>query len=122
MTSTKRFLKSFFNASQGFKTVWQGEINFRLHVLCGGLVIIFAWILNCAFWEKIILVLLVGLVLTVELINTAFEVMADILKPRIHPSVGQIKDILAAAVLLMSILAGLIGLAIFIPRLMILVN
>ena len=54
-------------------------------------------------------------VLIMELINTIMERVVDILKPRVHPYVRLIKDLMAASVLLASILAVIVGLIIFIP-------
>jgi diacylglycerol kinase len=51
-----------------------------------------------------------------ELANSAVERIADILKPRIHSYVKEIKDITAAAVMISAILSIIIGLIIFIPR------
>ena len=68
-------------------------------------------------FEWIVLLLLIGLVLTLELINSVFERIVDTFKPRIHPIVRDIKDIMAATVLLMSLVALVIGVMIFSLRL-----
>lgn len=63
-----------------------------------------------------IIVLLIGLVLIMELLNTAFEYCADLLKPRLNHYVQLIKETMAAAVLVTTLLAGSIGLIIFVPH------
>jgi len=54
-------------------------------------------------------------VLIMELINTVFERVVDILKPRIHPYARVIKDLMAATVLITSIVAVIVGVIIFYP-------
>ena len=61
------------------------------------------------------LILIIGLVFLMELINSAVERVTDVLKPRIDNYVKEIKDIMAAAVMLASIVSIIIGLIIFIP-------
>ena len=67
--------------------------------------------------EMIVLFIVIMEVLVFELLNTIVERMADILKPRVHPYIKLIKDLMAGTVLLSSILAIIIGLIIFIPYL-----
>ena len=55
--------------------------------------------------------LAVGLVMATELFNTAIETLADRLHPELHPEIGAVKDIAAAAVLMSSIIALLIATA-----------
>jgi diacylglycerol kinase len=62
--------------------------------------------------------LAIGLVLIVELINTALEVLVDFISPEYHPKAGIIKDVSAAAVLLTAILSICIGLMVFVPLLL----
>jgi len=65
--------------------------------------------------EWIFLVLAIGLVLLMEVLNSAIERVVDVLKPRIDDYVKEIKDIMAAAVMLASVVAVIVGLIIFIP-------
>ena len=65
--------------------------------------------------ERIVIVLLITMVLTMELLNTALEYFTDLLKPRLHQYVERIKDIMAGAVLLTSLAAVVVGLLIFVP-------
>lgn len=66
-------------------------------------------------WEMVAVFLLIVMVLTVEVLNTALERFADLLKPRLHHYVGAIKDIMAAAVLVTSLGALIIGIIILGP-------
>ena len=72
-------------------------------------------ILDIRDWQKVALFLVIFAVLAVELINTILERVVDILKPRVHPYAQLIKDVMAAAVLIASIGAVVIGTIIFYP-------
>ena len=65
--------------------------------------------------EAAILMLTIGLVLSMELANTAIERMTDILKPRVHPYARVVKDTMAGAVLIVSVTALVVGVVIFLP-------
>lgn len=67
--------------------------------------------------EWLVLILAISLVILMEIINSAIERVTDVLKPRINSYVKEIKDIMAAAVMLSSITSAIIGLIIFGPRL-----
>ena len=66
-------------------------------------------------WEAVALIIVMGMVLILELVNTIFEKIVDILKPRIHHYVEVIKDIMATAVLMASVGAAIVGIIIFYP-------
>lgn len=114
--SFKRLKKSFTYALKGFSYTYKNEQNFRIQLFIGLVVIAAMIMLNVEVWEAIVLLLLITLVLVLELINTIFEKIVDILKPRIHSYVEIIKDIMAAAVLIASVGASIIALLIFLPR------
>ncbi|MBU0597554.1 diacylglycerol kinase family protein [Patescibacteria group bacterium] len=111
----RRLIKSFKYAFRGFWFVFKSEQNIRIHLLASVLVVIFIVYFRVELWQAIILLLVMGFVLILELINTVFEKMVDILRPRIHYYAQVIKDIMAAAVLVSSIGAVVIGVLIFAP-------
>ncbi|OGH91703.1 MAG: hypothetical protein A2534_04870 [Candidatus Magasanikbacteria bacterium RIFOXYD2_FULL_39_9] len=112
-----RLLKSFADAARGLKHVFKSEQNFRIQVLIGVLVVSAAFWLPLQVWEKILVILLVLLVLLVEILNTVFEYFSDLLKPRLHHYIYVIKDVMAGAVLLTSMVAMVVGIIIFYPYL-----
>ncbi|MBP6859301.1 MAG: diacylglycerol kinase [Candidatus Magasanikbacteria bacterium] len=112
-----RTIKSFAAAGRGLVHVFKSEQNFRIQVLIGLVVLFGAFYLPLQVWEKILILLLVLLVLLVEILNTVFEYFSDLLKPRLHHYVYVIKDVMAGAVLLTSIVALVVGLIIFFPYL-----
>lgn len=115
--SLRRLVKSFVDAVHGLKHVFKSEQNFRIQVLVGIFVFIAAIYFPLHNWEVILLILLVLLVLLVEILNTVFEYFSDLLKPRLHHYVGVIKDVMAGAVLLTSLVALIVGTIIFYPYL-----
>jgi diacylglycerol kinase len=112
MTSMQRLLASFRDAGRGLVYVFKNEQNFRIQMVVGLVVFVVILYLPLRTWEAIVLILLVIMVLTMELLNTALEHFTDLFKPRVHPSVGVIKDIMAASVLMTSLGALIIGLII----------
>jgi len=111
----RSLMRSFRFAFRGFWYVIKNEQNVRLHLLASLIVIVLMVYFQVSLWQAVILVLVMSLVLTLELINTIFEKMVDVLQPRIHHYVEVIKDVMAAAVLVSSIGAVIIGILIFAP-------
>jgi diacylglycerol kinase (ATP) len=66
--------------------------------------------------EWLFQVLAIGLVMSVEGLNTAVEKIADFVHPNYHERIGFIKDIAAGAVFFAAITAIIIGLIIYMPR------
>lgn len=111
----KRAIKSFIYAFRGLKSAWKSEQNFRFHLLAAALILAMAIILRVERIDFIIIILLIGLVLILELVNTIFERLIDILKPRIHEYSKEIKNISSAVVLLGAFVSVVIGIIIFYP-------
>lgn len=109
------FRKSFKYAWRGLSYVVKNERNFRIELSIAFFVIIIAIILEIKLWEFIITLLMISWVLVAELVNTALERVVDILEPKVHPFARLIKDVMAAAVLFSSMMAIVIGLVIFGP-------
>ena len=115
MIKFRRLLKSFKYAFTGLGKVFWEEQNFRLDLIIALVIMILAIYLEIKTWEFIILILIVSLVLILEIINTIFERLIDLLRPRIHQYVKDIKDMTAAAVFIGALASVLIGLLIFLP-------
>lgn len=82
------------------------------------LVILAGWFFGLSQIEWMICILLFGIVISLELMNTAIEATVDIAMPEIHPQAKLAKDIAAGAVLLSAIMAIIIGCIIFIPKIL----
>lgn len=111
----KQLKKSFGHATNGLLTVFRSEQSFRLQIVMAVSVLVLAIGFHVSNSELIVLLLLIASVLILELINSIFERVLDAFKPRLHPIVKEAKDMMAAAVLLMSLFAFIIGVLIFLP-------
>ncbi|HBR80558.1 MAG: Diacylglycerol kinase [Candidatus Uhrbacteria bacterium GW2011_GWE2_45_35] len=116
MLNPKQFLSSFSHALRGVKTLIKTEQSFRLQIIVGLVALVFIMVFPLTAFDRVVILLLIALVLALEMINSIFERLVDTFKPRIHPVVGEIKDIMAATVLLASVFSAVIGLIIFIPH------
>ena len=81
-------------------------------------VIVLGCFLDISGVEWALLTLSVGLVLALELLNTAGEKLVDILSPDHDPRYGMVKDILAGVVLIAALAAAVVGALIFLPKLL----
>ncbi|MEK7615154.1 MAG: diacylglycerol kinase [Patescibacteria group bacterium] len=122
MIDFKRLKQSFTHALRGVVVVFQSEQSFRLQIFGALLIILFGIWLRIRTWEWIILLGLIGSVLCLEMVNSVFERIIDTFKPRIHPIVRDIKDIMAATVLTMSSIALLVGVLIFWPYVLVFIR
>ncbi len=112
----RSFRKSFSHAVAGLRYALREERNFQIEVVIGIIVVMLALLFPLSPVERSVMFLLIGTVLTLELLNTAFERLLDMLKPRIHPYVKVVKDMVAGAVLIGSLTSLTIGLIIFLPH------
>ena len=108
-------MASFIDAGRGVVQVFQSEQNFRIQIVGALMTLAAVFYFPLRKWEMVVLLLLVVMVLTMEMLNTALERFTDLLKPRLHHYVGTIKDIMAAAVLITSLGAFIIGIIILGP-------
>ena len=115
MIKIKRLVKSFSYAVKGLIKTFKEEQNFKIHVFVAIVVILTGWCVGVNKYEWIILVLIIGLVMLMEIANSAVERITDVLKPRMNNYVKEIKDITAAGVLVASVVAVIAGLIIFWP-------
>jgi diacylglycerol kinase (ATP) len=113
----KKFLLSFTYAWKGLKYAFRTQLNFKVHTVTALFAILLGYFLNISSAEWIWIFLAIGLVLIAELFNTALEILVDLVSPGYHPKAGHVKDVAAAAVLMCTWLAVVIGLMIFVPKL-----
>ena len=114
--SIKRLRKSFGYAFKGIDDVIKHEPNMKIHVVVAILVVIMAFILKVSIIEWIILVLLIGAVLAAETINTTIENLVDMYTKEYDEKAKIVKDTAAGTVLIIAITSAIIGLIIFIPK------
>ena len=114
--SIKRLRKSFGYAFKGIDDVISNEPNMKIHVSVAILVVIMAFLLKISMIEWIILVLLIGLVLAAEVINTTIENLVDMYTKEYNEKAKVVKDTAAGTVLILAITAAIIGLIILVPK------
>ncbi len=112
----KRLIYSFKYAMEGFLYTLKNEQNMIVHVAMTLLVIIAGFVLKISTLEWLICFLFVGLVLSMELINTAMEAVVDLVSPEKNKLAKVAKDTAAAAVMVFAFFAFLAGLMIFLPK------
>jgi diacylglycerol kinase (ATP) len=115
--SIRSRLKSFKYAFEGIGSLIRNEHNSRIHLAAAILAIIFGLLLRITRSEWVAIVIVIGLVFVAELINSAIELMADLINPEFNQGIKQIKDYAGAAVLISAIIALITGSLIFIPKL-----
>lgn len=111
-----RFLRSFGYALRGLPAGWRGQTNIRVMVVLAIVAVALGAGTGLSATEWAMLCTVIGLVLALELLNTAGEKLVDLLSPRQDDRYGQVKDILAAAVLVAAIASAVVGLLIFLPH------
>ena len=117
-----RLLFSFVYAFEGVLSGLRSERNMVIHFSAIATVVVFGSLLGLSATEWMICVILFGMVLMAELINTAIETIVDILCPEYDPRAKIAKDTAAGAVLMAAAAAAVVGLIIFAPKLLELVK
>jgi diacylglycerol kinase (ATP) len=110
-------LFSFKNAFYGIFNFFQTEHNAVIHLIVAVIAIGFGFWLSISLIEWIVVIFLIGAVFMAELFNTAIEQLGDSITKDYCESVKKAKNLSAAAVLIIALTALLIGLIIFVPRL-----
>ena len=117
MISFKKLGFSFKNAFAGFKIVVKKEQSFRLQLIIGVIVIILMFVFDLHPLERIALLLAISFVLGLELLNSQLERVCDLITKEHDVRIKNIKDLSAAAVLVASLCALLVGIFIFFSHL-----
>ena len=110
-------IKSFKFAIEGVISFFKTEHNAWIHCVAAVAVVCAGFILKIDKYEWCWIIISIALVFIFEMINTAIEIICDVVSPEINPQIKRIKDIAAGAVLVASLAAVAIGLIIFVPKL-----
>ncbi|HEX6181659.1 MAG TPA: diacylglycerol kinase family protein [Chitinophagaceae bacterium] len=114
--SLKKRSQSFGYAFAGIIRFFRTEHNAWIHLAATIGVIVLGIVLGVTAIETAFLVFAIGFVWVAELFNTCIEKIMDFISTEKHPKIQIIKDMAAGAVLLAAITALIIGIAIFIPK------
>jgi len=112
--------KSFYYAFQGLKTALSQEPNLRIHFTAAALALFLGLILKLSTFEWLLLAFTIFYVITLELLNTVMEAVVNLVSPDIKPYAKVAKDVSAACVLLAAILSVIVGIVLFLPKIMLL--
>lgn len=110
-----RLRSAFGFAIRGFVSAVKTERNLQIHLCVAAVVMACGLFFRVALLEWAMLAIVISLVISAELFNTALERTLDRISPEYHPLTGQAKDVAAAAVLILSLGAVAVGLIIFLP-------
>ena len=123
-TSPNKQTQNHFSLQHAFSCAWQGigdsakERNFRIELCFMILCIVFGFVFSISSVEWIVVILCFGLVLGGECFNTALEAVVDLASPQYHELARIAKDAAAGGVFLFSIASFVIGVIIFLPRIL----
>ncbi|WP_346662285.1 diacylglycerol kinase family protein [uncultured Merdimonas sp.] len=108
--------RTFGYAFEGILTGIRKERNMQIHTAAMILVVFFGTVLGLSATEWCICLVLFGLVMALELVNTAVEAVVDLVTEERKPLAKIAKDTAAGAVLIAAIMAAVIGCIIFLPK------
>jgi len=111
-------IKSFKYALKGMWLLITTEHSIMVQMAIGLIVMFFGWWYRISATEWILQILAIGIVLVAESLNTAVEKICDFIHPDHHKRIGFIKDISAGAVSFAAISAIIIGLIIYLPKML----
>ncbi|WLD92120.1 diacylglycerol kinase family protein [Alkalihalobacillus sp. AL-G] len=104
---------SFKCAIEGVKEGWNKERNFRIHCVFAVATIFLAFILQISIVKWVLLLITIGIVMSLELLNSGLERAVDLVTNDYHPIAKQAKDFAAASVFIFSLIAVIIGILLF---------
>lgn len=112
----KNRIVAFKFAFKGFWLLVTTENSIIAQVIIAIIVIILGFYFNISRFEWMAQLLAIGLILVAESLNTGIEKLADFVHPNYHKKIGFIKDISAGAAFFAAIIAVIIGLIIYLPK------
>ena len=116
-TGKNPLYKSFGYAFEGIFAGIRGERNMKIHCFAAVCVIMAGVLFHISVTEWCICLVLFGLILSLELVNTAIEAVVDLVTEDKKPLAKLAKDTAAGAVLIAAVMAAMAGLLIFVPKL-----
>ena len=118
----RKFIRGFGYALNGIWHAAATQLNFRVHLVVAIIAVYAGYALHISKDEWLWIILCIAMVLVAELFNTALEFLTDLVSPDYNKKAGLVKDMGAGAVLITAICALVIGLIIFVPKLLVLIH
>jgi diacylglycerol kinase len=116
MKKNKSFLEAVINAFSGVRYFFLHEINGIIQLAIAALAIALAVGLRISTNEWLLVMVCIGFVIALEMLNTAIENLCNVVQEEYHPIIKIVKDVAAAAVMWAAIISIIIGLIIFLPK------
>ena len=113
----RKFFRGVGNGLAGLAHVIQSESMMRLHVAAALGVVVAGFAFGLSALEWVAVVFCIGLMFSVECMNTALERLANRVSLELHPLIKHAKDCASGAVLMLAIMSAVVGGIIFFPRL-----
>ena len=114
--STKNFWHSLKCALVGVKEIFTSQRNIKIQVVIGILAIIMGFVLKISSGEWLAIAIVIGFVIAMESTNTAIEFTVDLITEERNEKARIAKDASAAGVLIASFTAAIVGIIIFLPK------
>ena len=103
-------------ALAGWRAGWRRERSFRAQAMIGLVAVMALVVLHPAPVWWALVAMLIALILALELLNSAIEAVIDLLHPGLHDEIKAAKDMVAGAVLAISVAALVVGVALLVDR------
>lgn len=114
----RKRLRSFRFAFNGIRLLITREHNAWIHCFIAVCAIAVGCAVSLSPAEWIVVVFAIGMVLAAEAVNSSIEALADVVSPGYNEAIKRTKDLAAGAVLILAVSAAIVGLIIFIPKLL----
>jgi len=118
----KKLVRSFGYAFKGIGYAAKTQLNFRIHLVAALIAVFMGCTLHIKANEWQWVIFCIALVLMLELINTAIELLTNLVSPGYNKLAGHVKDVGAGAVIIAAIFAAITGGIIFLPKLIALIH
>lgn len=115
--SLKKRSKSALYALNGLRVLFLEEHNSRIHIVIVIVVVTAGFLLKISNTEWLVICILIALVFSLEIINSAIENICDYISPQWSEVIKKVKDLAAAAVFVSSVISVICGAIIFLPKL-----
>ncbi|SCD20102.1 putative membrane protein [Proteiniphilum saccharofermentans] len=117
MSYIKKRIQSFAYAFRGLYFLFKEAPNALIHLIAAIIAISSGFIYKISYNEWLAIIIVIGAVFSMEAINTALERLSDYTcNKEIHPAIKKVKDLSAAAVLIVAVAALAVGITIFLPK------
>ena len=117
MNYIKKRIQSFGYAFQGLGTLFRETPNAQIQLIAAIVAVMLGFLLHISTEEWLVVIIVIGLVLALEAINSSLETLADYAcNKEIHPLIRKVKDLAAAGVLLAALAALVVGIVLFLPK------